>query len=157
MPTHYNGKPAEIQALDSFIKLKRAANSLLARESATLRGQGLTPTQFGLLETLYHLGPLGPKQLGEKLLTSGANITTVLDNLEKNGLVRRQAVPGDRRCLRIQLSARGKKKIAAAFSVHVKDLAHSLGHLSPAEQKELSRLCKKLGLAVQKENHHANA
>ena len=56
MPTHYQGSPEEVRALNTFIKLMRASGSLLARTSRPLTADGLTAGQFGVLETLLHLG-----------------------------------------------------------------------------------------------------
>ena len=83
MPTHYQGTTAEILALDTFIKLSRANNSV---ETQLLRGGRLgklTMTQFAVLEALFHLGSLCQGDLSKKLLKSTGNMTLVLDNLEK--------------------------------------------------------------------------
>ena len=100
MGTHYTGPPEQRTALDAFIKLTRAAESVEARAHGTLRGQGLTVSQFGVLEALYHLGPLCQGELAGKLLKSGGNLTTVVDNLERRGWVERQRGEGDRRFVR---------------------------------------------------------
>ena len=57
MPTHYKGTEEERRALDVFIKLMRAAESVADRTGGPMAAAGLTPSQFGVLETLYHLGP----------------------------------------------------------------------------------------------------
>jgi DNA-binding MarR family transcriptional regulator len=90
MPTYHKGTPQEVQALDTFIKLTRATDSLQARLARRETFGDLTPRQFGVLETLYHLGPMRQGEICAKLLKSGGNITLVVDNLEKRGLVRRQ-------------------------------------------------------------------
>src|SRR5437763_663577 len=95
--THYDGRPADVRALDAYIKLTRALSSVEARLAPGLADAGLTPTQLGILEALLHLGPLGQRTLGAKLLSSGGNITTVVDNLERRGLVRRERRDDDRR------------------------------------------------------------
>lgn len=58
MPTHYQGDPKAVQTLDTFVKLTRAANSIEARIFQQDTIERLTPSQFGVLETLFHLGPL---------------------------------------------------------------------------------------------------
>ena len=71
MGTHYRGTADEVRALDSYIKLMRAADSIAARIERLLKVQGLTISQFGVLEALYHLGPMCQRQLGTKLLERG--------------------------------------------------------------------------------------
>ncbi len=63
MPTHYSGTPQEVLALDTFIKLTRAANSLTSRLASYNSLEDLTITQFGVLETLLHLGPLSQSEI----------------------------------------------------------------------------------------------
>src|SRR4051794_31053249 len=98
MPNHYSGTPREILALDSFVKLTRATNTLTGRLYGPLmREHGLTESQLGVLEALLHLGPMAQSQLCAKILRSGSNLTTVVDNLERNGWVRRERGAEDRR------------------------------------------------------------
>ena len=72
MPTHYNGKPEELLALDSYIKLTRAADSVNTRLNASRSMKNLTISQFGVMEALYHLGPLCQNELGSKILRATA-------------------------------------------------------------------------------------
>lgn len=58
MPTHHIGPPGEVAALDAYIKLMRAADSVTARLEPVMGSAGLTVGQFGTLEALLHLGPL---------------------------------------------------------------------------------------------------
>jgi MarR family 2-MHQ and catechol resistance regulon transcriptional repressor len=143
--THYKGGAAEVRALDALIKLVRCTSSLQARLEAGLREEGFTPTQFGVLEALLHLGPLEPCELGPKLLTSRPNVVLLVDQLEERGLVRRMPVAGDRRRVRIELTPAGSRAIQRAFPKHVRRAVDELSTLSPAEQEQLGRLCKRLG------------
>jgi MarR family transcriptional regulator, 2-MHQ and catechol-resistance regulon repressor len=146
MGTRYKGTPTEVRALDAYIKLMRAANSVNARLERRLLGLGLTENQFGVLETLFHLGPLHQRELGQKLFTTGGNITMVIDNLEKRGLARRERGTADRRYVTVHLTDAGRDLIARIFPGHVAAIVAELAILSPAEQDELGRLCRKLGL-----------
>src|SRR5260370_7975548 len=75
MPTHYRGTAQERAALDAYIKLMRAADSVTARLDPLMRAADLTVGQFGALEALLHRGPLCQRDLGRKLLRSGGDIT----------------------------------------------------------------------------------
>ncbi|MDF1555719.1 MAG: MarR family transcriptional regulator [Deferrisomatales bacterium] len=146
MGTHYQGSRGERTALDAFIKLTRAAESVGARAHATLKDRGLTVSQFGVLEALYHLGSLCQKELAGKLLKSGGNLTTVVDNLESRGLVKRQRRPGDRRFVIVQLTPAGRERITGLFPDHATRIAAEMAALTIEEQEQLGRLCRKLGL-----------
>src|SRR5689334_7755194 len=148
MGTHHRGTEAEVRALDAFIKLSRASDTVGVHAQSSYADTGLTPSQFGTLETLYHLGPMCQSEIGKKILRSSGNITLVIDNLEKRGLVRREREEGDRRRVSVQLTPDGRKLIARVFPSHVAAITAAFGALSPEEQAELDRLCKKLGKAV---------
>jgi MarR family 2-MHQ and catechol resistance regulon transcriptional repressor len=143
--THFKGDCETTRALNAFINLARASNAVAMRLSAGLERQGITTSQFGVLEALLHLGPMCQRALGEKLLRSGGNITMVIDNLEKHGLVRRERQEDDRRMIVIHLSPKGRKLIERVFPQHAKEIVREMSNLTPNEQKDLRRLCRKLG------------
>lgn len=147
MGTHYEGSADEVRALDALIKLMRAANTVRARLESGLRDLNLTENQLGVLEALLHLGPLHPCEIGRKLLTSRANITLIVDQLARRGLVRRERERSDRRMVRVRLTAEGGRWIRDVFPSHVGDIVRALEPLDRKEQAELGRLCRKLGLA----------
>ena len=146
MSTHYQGHADEKLALDTFIKLMRAAESFISRTTAELDNAGLTSSQFGVLEALYHLGPLCQKELAAKILKSSGNMTLVIDNLEKRSLVRRERDQDDRRYYRIHLTEKGRDLLADLFPLHATLIRREMDCLTSAEKMELGRLCKKLGL-----------
>lgn len=145
MPTHHIGTPQEELALNTFIKLTRATESLEARLAQKGTLGDLTPTQFGVLEVLFHLGAMCQNEIGGKLLKSSGNMTLVLDNLEKYGLVQRVRNPEDRRMVTVSLTETGRKLIEDVFPRHAAAIVEELSVLSPEEQTTLSSLCKKLG------------
>ena len=149
MPTHHQGSPEEVLALDTFIKLSRASESLDARLSRRNSLCDLTLTQFAVMEALYHLGPMSQTEIGAKLLKSGGNITLVLDNLEKHGYAERQRCPHDRRMFTIHLTEAGRAKIGEVFPRHLASIVDEMSVLTALEQQQLGVLLKKLGLGKQ--------
>lgn len=149
MPTHYAGPPEEIQALNAFINLIRAADSISAKINTALSEYGLTETQFGVLESLYHLGSLCQKALADKLLKSSGNITMVIDNLEKQELVLRQRDSRDRRFISIHLTPKGQSLMEKIFPPHVSRITTLMQALKAEEQEQLRQLCRKLGKHAQ--------
>lgn len=145
MPTRFPGSRAQRRTLDTFIKLTRCTNSVLARLSERNTIGDLTYSQFAVLEVLYHLGPLTPGEVSQKVLKSGSNMTTVIDNLERDGLVRRQRDAKDRRVIHIHLTEAGSSKLEAVLPGHVAALVEEFSVLSAKEQEMLGQLCKKLG------------
>jgi MarR family transcriptional regulator, 2-MHQ and catechol-resistance regulon repressor len=146
MGTHYQGTPTEIQALDAYIKLSRAAEAVTARINNHLSAYDLTASQFGVLEALYHLGPLTVGQLGVKILKSSGNMTLVIDNLARRGLVERRRQAGDRRCIDVHMTEAGAALISAIMPTHVGHVAAGMQPLTLEEQAQLASLCRKVGL-----------
>ena len=149
MGMHYTGTRREQRALDTFVKLLRASSAVNARlNRALVCEEGLTESQLAVLEALYHLGPLPQGQLSAKLLKSGSNLTTVVQNLERAGLVRRVRDDGDRRVHVVHLTDAGRRLIRRIFPAHAGRITAAMDALAPSEQRELARLCRKLGLAA---------
>lgn len=145
MPTHYQGTPDEELALDTYIKLTRATDTINARLSMASSMQELTISQFGVLEALYHLGPLAQNILGEKILKSNSNMTTVIDNLEKRQLVQRERAKDDRRKIIVHLTESGMQMIKYLFPKHVQAIEQQFSVLTTEEKKLLGELLRKLG------------
>ena len=145
MGTKHQGSEHELRALNAYIKLRRAANTLSALEAASLRDDGLTESQFGALEALFHLGPMRQTELASKLLCSPANLTTVVDNLERDGLVERRRSEDDRRAVTVHLTSVGRKLIEELFPRHAAAIVDWFSILGPDEQLDLSEVLGRLG------------
>jgi MarR family 2-MHQ and catechol resistance regulon transcriptional repressor len=145
MGTHYKGTKKEVSALNTFIKLIRASDSTISRVNITLSKSKLTESQLNILDALYHLGPMCQKDLGRKLLKSGGNITMVIDNLEKQDLVKRERGKEDRRLFNIYLTENGRSLFEKIFPEYLNSILSAINILTDSEQTELQRLCKKIG------------
>lgn len=145
MGTHFKGDKTEVRALDTYIKLVRAAESILSRVHHQT-GDGLTVTQFGVMETLHHLGPMHQRKIGIKLLKSGGNVTMVIDNLERRKLVKRKRDQKDRRFVNVHLTPAGIELITRIFPQRVASVKEEMCRLTAAEQEELGRLCRIVGV-----------
>ena len=148
MGSRHNGGVEEVRALNAFIALSRAADSVETRTHDVMAGAGLTESQFGVLEALYHVGPLCAAELAKKVLRSRGNLTLVIANLERDGLAERTTRAEDRRYRTVELTGKGRKLMKSIFPRHARLVAKTMNALSPSEQDELRRLCRKLGLAA---------
>lgn len=148
MSNHYQGTSEEILALDTFVKFVRAFESVKSRIEKQDTVEDLSGSQFGTLEMLYHLGPLNQKDIGQKLLISKSNVVTIIDKLEQRGLVKRQRSLEDRRCVFVHLTNEGQEKVKQILPVHVAAITQEMNRITSEEQKELGRICRKLGLGA---------
>jgi len=145
MGTKFKGDAAEERALGAFVKLARAANTVLNYANSDLEALGLSPSQFAVLEALYHVGPLNLGDLARRILKSSGNLTLVVDNLQKRGLVERRKQGEDKRFILATITPAGQKMIAGMFPGHARRITEIMSRLTPAEQTQLAALCRKLG------------
>lgn len=148
MGTKYNGSDEEILSLNAYIALLRASDTISNQIGNLMNKNKLTLSQFGVLESLYYLGPMCQKQLGSKILKSTANITTVIDNLEKRNLVKRVRQKEDRRFITVNLTEKGKSYLEKILPLHLTEIFKKMEVLSLDERRNLYTICKKLGLGA---------
>jgi len=143
------------RALGVYVKLLRASESVHGEAMRSLGREDLTPSQFAVLEALYHVGPMCLSVLADKILKTSGNLTMVIGNLEKRGLVLRQQSTDDRRFVSAAITEKGKRLIARIFPDHAARIAELMGRLTPHEQDTLGELCRKLGTASSAPDRHS--
>jgi MarR family transcriptional regulator, 2-MHQ and catechol-resistance regulon repressor len=148
MHTSHKYGPKADKALNLWIKLARAYSVFNKASVHDIRGYGLTQPQFGALECLGHLGAMSIGELSRKMLVSGGNMTCVIDNLEKEGLVSRSADRNDRRTVIVELTDLGKQTFEEIFPRHAEFISSVAEALSEEELDQLSGLLKKLGTNI---------
>lgn len=131
--------------------LKKFTDTLFDRLRRDIDGHGLSAETFQILELLYNKGPHTVQRISEIFAIPSGSITYVVDKLEKKGLVERQPIPGDRRKVNIALTRQGQGEFADVFPKHLETIADCLSPATEEEKRELIRVAKKLGLALQRE------
>lgn len=142
--TKQYGRKADA-ALTMWVKLARAFSVFNRKTEEQIRSFGLTQAQFGALECLGHKGTQTLGELCKKQLVSGGNMTVVIDNLEREGLVERVRSTEDRRAIQVHLTPKGKALFEKVFPVHAAYVAELASVLTEKEQQQLGDLLKKLG------------
>jgi len=148
MAKRYSGSADEVLQVDAYVKLMRCADTIQGILARNAEANGLTLSQLGVLEILLHLGPQNQKDLAGKILRSGANMTTIIDNLEKRDFVRRTRDTADRRTIRVELTKTGEELIRRIFPLHMNNIYRMMGALNSDELRTLSQLTRKLGIAA---------
>ena len=136
------------QSLKLFIVLSRAHKAISETTNQFFQQKGLNPTEFAVLELLYHKGRQPLQQIGNKILLASGSITYVVDKLEKRGFLKRVSCPTDRRVTYAEISEEGDAFMGEIFPQHEKEL-HELMNVLTSEEKDMAiELLKKLGLSI---------
>jgi MarR family 2-MHQ and catechol resistance regulon transcriptional repressor len=135
-------------ALKLWVVLARSYNAVAARLSEDVARHELTPTEFAILEVLYHKGPLLLGEVQRKILVTSGGITYLVDRLVEKGLVKREQCAEDRRARYAVLTQAGTALIRKVFPQHAMAIERAVSGLSTTEQREAVQLLKKLGLAA---------
>ena len=130
--------------LELWSKLTQAYDMVRKGHTKLVTQHNLTVPQFGVLEVLHENDSMPLKKISELLLVTGANITCVVDNLEKEDLVQRVHSKEDRRIINAELTPKGRQKVDGILPNYTKNISNLISNLSEVEQKELVRLLDKL-------------
>jgi MarR family transcriptional regulator, 2-MHQ and catechol-resistance regulon repressor len=135
-------------SLKLFIVLSRAHMAVTEQTNRFLQQNGINPTDFGVLELLYHKGRQPLQKIGSKILLASGSITYVVDKLEKRGLLKRVNCAADRRITYAEITEEGIAFMAEIFPRHEANLHELLSGLSDEEKRQAIELVKKLGLSI---------
>ena len=135
--------------LKLLITLSRAHQWVTAHVHHDIRKRGLNPTEFAVLELLYHKGEQPLQQIGEKILMTSGNITYVIDKLTNKGYVQRRACTIDRRVTYAEITDGGRSFIDEVFPPHTEAISKAVQGLTQEEQVQAIELLKKLGISAQ--------
>ncbi|WP_273851560.1 MarR family winged helix-turn-helix transcriptional regulator [Guptibacillus spartinae] len=139
-----NEKDREL-SLKLFIVLARASRSVTDHIKTDIQRYGLNPTEFAVLELLYHKGNQPLQQIGEKILLASGSITYVVDKLEGKGYLKRNPCPNDRRITHAVITDEGKELMDRIFPEHEIQVQSIFAGLEEQEKETAITLLKKLG------------
>ena len=144
------GNEKNDQSLKLFIVLSRAYRAVNEHVNKRIQRYGLNPTEFAVLELLFHKGDQPLQQIGGKILLASGSMTYVIDKLEKKEYIRRVACADDRRVTFAQITEKGKKLIEQVFPAHHNEIDRMMSVLSEEEKDTAIELLKRIGLSVKK-------
>ncbi len=105
---------------------------------------GLTMTEFSVLATLYHGGPIPLGELSQRILLTGASTTYTVKKLEQRKLLMRRAKQEDQRIILGSITEEGRKLMQRIFPLHARDVAQAMRALSTQEKQTATALLRRL-------------
>ena len=138
-------------ACEAFMHLIRAGDEVSRVMDAHFSGHATTHGRFLVMMLLLEKKgtdcprPTTPAELAELASVSRATITGLLDSLERDGYVRRQPDPADRRQMSVRLTPAGEQFMHALLPDHFRIISSLMSPLSEHERKTLVLLLNKIG------------
>ena len=146
MDREFIARRGDHSALRIWLRLLTCTQIIERRVRSGLREEfGTTLPRFDLMAQLErHREGLKMNELSRLLMVTGGNVTAIVDQLEKEGLVERVDEPADGRAWLIRLTSSGEKSFGEMARAHEQWVVELLAGLSRKEHDELLKLLAKL-------------
>lgn len=149
-------------AAEAFLHLLHTSDEISSVSDRSLTEQNISHGRFGVLMLLWRsnvrpsqqdlpvaatcspAGPRTPAELADAAGVARATMTGLIDTLERDGFVKREPDPNDRRMMSVLLTPLGEKFMRDFLPGHFKSIAALMSPLSEAERKTLVRLLGKI-------------
>ncbi len=131
--------------LKLIIGLNRTVNKINRKTSFLCKQNGLTLSQFAVLEALYHKGDMSVGSVKDSILSTDGTIPVVVGNLVKNGFITKRKNSNDKRSNILSLTEKGRNIIKKVYPMNEKLIVEQFEILEDYEKEELLRLLKKIG------------
>jgi len=130
--------------LKLVIAMARSYNNIFNKIDRNIKSFGLTSSEFGVLEFLYHKGDKPVQEIAKKILVTSGTITYVINKLIEKEYVERKQCSKDKRIFYIHLTEHGERKMANIFPEHEKFLNELFQGLEKGEKKLLIDKLRKM-------------
>lgn len=133
-------------ATAAFLNLLRTGDLVFEVINRFLTHNNISQGRFTVMMLLRRpwVETCTPASLAEESGVTRATMTGLLDTLEKDGMVVRQADTHDRRTLHVRLTDQGRACLDSIFPEYFKGVSRTMSPLNPPERQELVRLLQKL-------------
>lgn len=136
-------------SLKLFVVLSKAYKAIMEQAIKDMKRHGLTPTEFMIMEIIYHKGKVPLQQFADKILMTSGSITYNIDKLADKELLRRVPCQEDRRVTFAEITDQGKQLFDRIFPVHAEAIHAAMEGLGLEDKQAATELLKRLGKAAQ--------
>lgn len=125
------------------IVFKKAERTIANNTGIAIREHGLTTSQFGVLDVLYTKGEMRICNLISSMLSTFGNMTVIIRNMEKAGLIYKKTDSSDKRASLVGLTDQGKALFEEVFPKHKLEIENLYSVLTDNEKEMLISILKK--------------
>lgn len=136
-----------LKALTILVRASKSVEKVLRQDIARYN---LNPSEFGVLEYLYHKGNQPMANLCQRLLMANSSITYVVDNLVQAGFVEKVENESDKRSNFVKLTQKGENYLESIFPRHEDKIDEIFSLLTEEEVAALTEALKKIGIYSEK-------
>jgi DNA-binding MarR family transcriptional regulator len=140
-------KPIALQGHEALLNIYYTASQLHKKAGDFLQPFGITDVQFNLMMLLRHQScedGLNQAHLSKMMLVNRADITSLIDRMEKTGFVVRASASTDRRYNIIKLTSRGEKLLDKIEPLYTREIQKIMNPLKNAQQKSMIAMLEKV-------------
>lgn len=105
----------------------------------------INPTEFAVLEVLFHKGNMTAQQVKDKVLIASSSLSYVIEQLQIKKYIEKKQCETDKRVFYLSLSEYGKSFMEDMYPKHQKHMRNMLDVLTEAEEEQLQEMLKKIG------------
>jgi len=147
-------------AVEAFLHLLRTGDEVFSVGDRNLANHDISHGRFGVLMLLWRsnvtgatrlaatepcvAGPRTPAELADAAGVTRATMTGLVDTLERDGYVKREPDPDDRRMMSVRLTRKGERFLTDFLPGHFRTIATLMSTLNESERKTLVRLLNKI-------------
>jgi len=136
--------------LQLWVRLLACAHAAEQRVKNRIKENfGINQTQFNLLSQLDR-APEGIRmgEIARRTVVTGSNVTVVVDDLQRRGLVARKSAKDDRRATLIKLTSKGRAAFAQMAPIHAAWIEQIFSEMPEADKRGLVRQLDELKAAM---------
>jgi len=140
------GRPIETVEHESLLNIIYTGTMIARAAFRYFQGHRLTDAQFNVLVQLKYSDEkaLSQAELGRRLVVNKADMTGIVDRLERAGLVERSVHPNDRRVNLVRMPAEGEKGVNGLEPGYLKGVGLLMSGISRADLMRLNRTLEKV-------------
>ncbi|MDD4884648.1 MAG: MarR family winged helix-turn-helix transcriptional regulator [Sulfuricurvum sp.] len=135
-------------SLSTWVELMKAFSKIRSLEMELIEANGLTIGQFSLLELLYHRGSQSVGAATTLAMSTPGNMTVVVKNLAKQGMIVVDKDPKDKRISTLSISEKGSELMKNLFPEHAKRIDRFLSGLDNDDKEAVKKLLRKLNKSL---------
>ncbi|ENN89258.1 putative MarR family transcriptional regulator [Rhizobium freirei PRF 81] len=120
----------------SWIAVARACQLMQQSLARALAHLDIKPPHLDILVNLFRFEGISQQELARKLLVGRSNMSMLLPQMEKRGLIERRGDKQDKRVLRLYLTAAGRQVTEEAMTIQTALIDRMMSH-APVEECEI--------------------